>query len=65
MASCEKCWRDAGGNFDLYQNLVGVRNCTPEEQSGEESTICKECGRKTIHVYTHTCTACGIHKEAE
>jgi hypothetical protein len=55
MASCEKCWEDAGGNPDVYKQLIKERNCTPEEQAGEYSEMCQLCNRKTIHQYTHKC----------
>ena len=65
MASCEKCWRDSGGDPDLYAKLIAERNCTPEEQAGGESTVCPLCGRKTVHMFCNVCMACGEHKPKE
>lgn len=62
MASCEKCWSDAQGNADAYQQLIEDRKdnpCTPEEQAGEEATECSKCERMTMHQYVKTCTNCG------
>ncbi len=55
MASCERCWREAGGNPALYQELIARRNCTPEEQAGRGAGECPVCGRRTIHQYVHVC----------
>jgi len=58
MSSCEKCWKDAGGDPDKYHRLIQDRlnnPCTPEEQAGEFATICPNCQRKTIHQYTQKC----------
>ena len=36
MASCEKCWNDAQGRAEDYQQLIEERKdnpCTPEEQA--------------------------------
>lgn len=54
MASCEKCWRDAGGDPGRYHELVKERSCTPEEQAGD-GELCGTCGRFTVHMYTHYC----------
>lgn len=38
MASCEKCWRDAGGNTTVYMQLLEERKatpCTEREQAGQ------------------------------
>ena len=61
MASCEKCWTDSSGNPDLYSKLVKSRNCTPEEQAAGYEVVdeCPKCKRKTMHIYCHTCMACG------
>ena len=62
MASCEKCWTDAGGNPDLYSNLIKSRkDCTPEEQAAgyEVADECPKCKRNTMHIYCHICMACG------
>ena len=60
MASCEKCWSDAGGNSDLYSKLIKSRNCTPEEQAGgyETADECPKCHRNTIHIYARVCMNC-------
>jgi hypothetical protein len=55
MASCEKCWHDAGGNPDRYAELVNQRKCTPEEQAGEDAGACYVCGRRTMHQHCHVC----------
>jgi len=55
MASCEKCWSDAGGNPDRYAELVKQRKCTPEEQAGPDAGACYACGRKTMHQHCHVC----------
>jgi hypothetical protein len=62
MASCEKCWNDAQGRAEDYQQLIEERRgnpCTPEEQAGEYATECKKCKRKTVHQYAKVCMACG------
>lgn len=61
MASCEKCWSDAGGNPDTYHELILERKdkpCTPEEQAGN-GTECPDCKRMTVHMYVHRCVVCG------
>ena len=59
MASCEKCWADAGGDPEEYEQLLeertGELNCTPEEQAGVDADFCDVCERKTIHQHTHKC----------
>lgn len=60
MPSCEKCWRDAGGDADLYTQLIEQRNksgqeCSPEEQAGEEAGWCPVCSRKTVHMHSDVC----------
>lgn len=62
MASCEKCWNDAGGNTDKYQRLIKERvtnPCTPEEQAGTAAKLCPKCKSKTIHQFTNQCVKCG------
>jgi len=55
MPSCERCWRDSGGNPDRYRELILSRTaCTPEEQAGEDAGLCPDCGRKTMHQYVRT-----------
>lgn len=60
MASCEKCWRDAGGNPDRYRELVHSRECSPEDQAGEGAETCPKCGRAAMHIYCHVCMSCGF-----
>jgi hypothetical protein len=55
MPSCEKCWRDAGGNPLRYHLLLDQRDCTPEEQAGEDAKICPKCKRKAIHQFSKIC----------
>ena len=75
MASCEKCWGDAyllarsshRSQTEYYQQLIKDRAdnpCTPEEQAGEDATVCKECKRKTAHQYAKVCTNCGYKDSA-
>lgn len=62
MASCEKCWNDAQGRAEDYQQLIEERRdnpCTPEEQAGEEATECSKCKTMTMHQYAKVCTKCG------
>lgn len=62
MAACEKCWRDSGGDPDLYRDLIEQRKdnpCSPEDQAGEDAKLCPMCGRKAVHVHCHVCMACG------
>ena len=65
MASCEKCWRDAGGDASRYVQLLIDREydpCTPEEQAGgENARMCPQCKRRALHVHVNLCMACG-HK---
>lgn len=67
MASCEKCWSDAGimggDKTENYANLIEERKddpCTPEEQAGHDAEICPKCKRKTVHQLTHECVVCGL-----
>ncbi len=67
MPSCEKCWRQAGGNPEEYHRLVYLRNeqgkeCTPEEQAGPSATICPKCNRRTVHQFAERCVICGQRK---
>jgi hypothetical protein len=66
MASCEKCWEEAGGDPDYYHHLLRVNNCTPEEQAGEGADECPRCHRRTIHCLTLECVnpQCSGAKEA-
>ena len=54
MSSCEKCWSDSRES-DNYTELVRSRNCTPEEQAGEDANRCGGCKRMALHQYTHEC----------
>jgi hypothetical protein len=63
MASCESCWRAAGGKADIYHQLLMTRQCTPEQQAGDGSR-CETCNRYTIHQYAKVCTNCGEGREA-
>ena len=65
MASCEKCWRDSGGDPARYAVLVNRRDCTPEQQAGEMATVCPACKRKTVHQYAHVCMNVGCKQEGE
>ena len=62
MVSCEKCWRDAGGNPDEYHRLLAERDCTPEQQAGPEAKKCPECGRIALHQHVGDCMACDYEK---
>lgn len=55
MASCEKCWKDARGNMNLYCSLIATSRCTPEEQAGRGATECPKCGRMTVHQIVNVC----------
>ena len=62
MSSCEKCWRDAGGDPLAYRRLIEARKedpCTPEQQAGDEATECRSCERMAVHQYTGECMNCG------
>ncbi len=59
MATCEKCWRDSGGDVDQYAYLVNKNECTPEEQAGEDAVMCPKCNRFTMHQHCHFCVICG------
>ena len=54
MPSCERCWSDAGGDADLYAELLIERRddpCSPEDQAGPGAGVCPDCGRRTVHQY--------------
>ena len=63
MASCEKCWNDSftitygtgEDRVEKYQQLIRERNCTPEEQAGNDAQLCPNCQRWTIHQITGDC----------
>jgi len=60
MATCEKCWREAGGNPYRYEELISTRPpCTPEESAGPDAGRCPVCGRMTLHQHCGDCMACG------
>jgi hypothetical protein len=73
MPSCERCWRDAGARAyskqtstsEEYQALIAARECTPEQQAGEDATECPKCSRRTCHQYCHVCMACNYDPEAK
>lgn len=59
MSSCEKCWRESGGDPDRYKELLSINNCTLEEQAGsEDARVCPVCKRKTVHMWTKECLNC-------
>lgn len=61
MSACEKCWRDAHRSDDVaaeYTRLIAERKaspCTPEEQAGDDATVCPKCNRKAVHQHTGEC----------
>jgi hypothetical protein len=66
MSSCEKCWSDSAmhrlfGDGPDYRELLARRNgvtereCTPEEQAGEDAQDCPLCGRRSLHQFTREC----------
>ncbi len=55
MACCEKCWKEAGGIAARYAELWNSRQCTPEEQAGDNAGTCDVCRRRTIHQYAKCC----------
>jgi hypothetical protein len=61
VASCEKCWRDAGGDPVKYSELVEWRTgradeCTLEEQAGgNDASECPKCHRNTVHCVLDRC----------
>jgi len=55
MPSCEKCWRDSGGDPQEYARLIQERSCTPEQQAGADATECPVCHKMTIHQYAGRC----------
>lgn len=67
MASCEKCWEDAGGNATRYSHLIATRRCTPEEQAGRRAMECPKCGRRTVHQIVNVCMVpeCDYREEEE
>jgi len=49
-----------------YQDLIEERKdkpCTPEQQAGHDATVCKKCGRKTVHQYARVCMNCGAKEK--
>lgn len=64
MSSCEKCWSDAHGDAERYHELVKSRECTPEEQAGEQAFRCPHCRRLTIHMITKE-PMCGCYEPSD
>lgn len=63
MSSCERCWREANlahpcDVADEYARLVKSRTCTPEQQAGDDATVCPLCDRRAVHEITRECMAC-------
>ena len=63
MASCEKCWDDAGmrsretgkSKMACYHELIVERfdnPCTPKEQAGQYWDEEKQCDRRITNCYT-------------
>ena len=71
MPSCEKCWKDAKGDAELYHLLAAARDasgdqCTPEEHAGgEDAGVCPICSRKAVHAICKVCIACGWEEGEE
>ena len=71
MPTCEKCWDMSYRPFanadesrlEVYNRLVAMENCTPEEQAGCCATVCPVCNRKAVHQYAKVCMACLEAKE--
>ena len=61
MPTCEKCWRDSGGDYQRYTEMIVMRPvCSPEDQAGgDAASVCPDCGRKAVHVHCKICMACG------
>lgn len=53
--TCEKCWAEARGDEDRYKELLKTRECTPEEQAGDNAGLCGYCNRKTRHQFCFVC----------
>lgn len=69
LVSCEKCWRDAGGDPERYRELLNARDkagtrCTPEEQAGPDATECPGCKRKTVHQLAKVCMTFGCEERS-
>lgn len=61
MASCEKCWSDAGGDPDRHRELSAERAdnpCTPEQHAGPSAGWCTTCERWTVHQHARVCVVC-------
>ena len=65
MPSCEKCWTEAGGNARRYAELLKLRSCTPEEQAGDDATLCPKCNRITMHQYAKVCMNAACCQEGQ
>lgn len=66
MPSCERCWRDSrwaefsGGNAsDEYRRLLAERDCSAEQQAGDDAYFCADCARWTAHQICYRCVVCG------
>ena len=67
MTACEKCWKDAkhesaetGCSISAaYGRLIKERDCTPEDQAGDNAWTCRNCGRIAVHPRVGICMACG------
>jgi len=70
MASCERCWHEAGrsaeysfeSKVDIYSRLIDENSCTLEEQAGLDADMCETCKRRTIHQIANYCLSCGTKK---
>lgn len=74
MTSCEKCWRDAGGDAERYRELIAERSgdmeCSYEDQAGGDAAgTCPHCKRQAVHhicnrCMNRDCTHCNIDQQA-
>lgn len=75
MSSCERCWHDAGreafssagDKVEIYHRMIADRDCTPEQQAGDDAKWCAKCGTRARHEITGECMRCadtGIGREA-
>lgn len=71
MPSCQRCWRDASyiaisrctEKVEEYHRLIEERDCTPEQQAGEEARKCPRCERMAIHEICGICMACDYEEK--
>jgi len=59
--ACEKCWWDAGGDYELYLILLKERKdkpCSPEQQAGDRPVTAAK-GNKSLQPPGH-----GVKREA-